>query len=311
MTQLHSVKSSSLLSCTHISWHIKEHHILNDISFDIAQGSFVGLIGANGAGKSSLLRCLYRYLKTNQGEVLLQQLNGELKNIWALSAQQFAQQVAVVLQETPSQFNVSVHQVVALGLVPHQTLFSGVKQQEKEGIEQALEHVGLLHKKEQSFESLSGGEKQRVLIARAIVQKPRLLIMDEPTSHLDVKYQIQIMRLAKSLGITVLASFHDLNLACAMCDQLLVLKKGQLVSTGTPEQVVTSAMLADVFDVKANVTLMPNTQIPHIIYAYDYLTIHSERVAFDSINGNQPVANTSYSDTSISATLTARQQSQK
>lgn len=279
-------KPHALLSCTHLSWKVKQQTILDDISFDIAPGSFVGLIGANGAGKSSLLRCLYRYLKASHGDVCIRQHNGQQKNIWSLDAQYFAQQVAVVLQETPSQFNVSVDQVVALGLVPHQTLFSGLKKQDKQSIEQALIHVGMLHKQNESFEILSGGEKQRVLIARAIVQKPQLLIMDEPTSHLDVKYQIQIMNLAKSLGITVLASFHDLNLASAMCEQLLVLKKGQLVATGTPEDVITAELLADVFDVKANVEVSAITRAPHITYEYDFLSIHSERLACDYIDKN-------------------------
>lgn len=282
-----SVKPHALLSCTDLSWKIKNQTILKSISFDITSGSFVGLIGANGAGKSSLLRCLYRYLKATHGDVFLRQSNHEKKNIWSLSAQHFAQQVAVVLQETPSQFNVSVDQVVALGLVPHQTLFSGVKKQDKQSIEQALNHVGMSHKRTQSFESLSGGEKQRVLIARAIVQKPKLLIMDEPTSHLDVKYQIQIMTLAKSLGITVLASFHNLNLASAMCDKLLVLKKGQLVAQGIPNEVITSELLADVFDVKAVVSLSNDKKTPHITYEYDFLSIHSERLACDILD-NKP-----------------------
>lgn len=282
----HTTMPHTLLSCSHLSWQVKQQTILDDISFNILSGSFVGLIGANGAGKSSLLRCLYRYLKASNGEVFLKQNDGQKKDIWSLNAQEFAQQVAVVLQETTSQFNVSVDQVVALGLIPHQTLFGGLKKQDKQSIEQALIHVGMLHKKNQNFEVLSGGEKQRVLIARAIVQKPQLLIMDEPTSHLDVKYQIQIMNLAKSLGITVLASFHDLNLASAMCEQLLVLKAGKLVAKGTPENVITSELLANVFDVKARVEVSPVTSTPHITYEYDFLSIHSERVACNSIDQN-------------------------
>lgn len=259
-----------LLSCKHISWQADNQLILDDISFDIQPGSFVGVLGSNGAGKSSLLRCLYRYSKTLNGEVLLHQANGIQKNIWAITAQHYAQQVAVVLQETPSQFNVSVNQVVSLGLVPHQTLFSGINQQDRECVVQALAYVGLTAKRNQSFESLSGGEKQRALIARAIVQKPRLLIMDEPTSHLDINYQIQIMALAKSLEITVLASFHDLNLASAMCDQLLVLKQGKLVAQGKPKEVITPDMLSTVFGVSASVTPDDNSGLPHITYSYDY-----------------------------------------
>lgn len=259
---------SSLLSCQQLSWRADQQLILDNINFVINAGSFTGLLGPNGAGKSSLLRCLYRYLKPDQGAVLFQQ-----QNIWQIPPRDYAQQVAVVLQESPSQFNLSVYDVVALGLVPHQSLFSANKEQEQQAVNTALEQVGLANKSEQAFEHLSGGEKQRAIIARAIVQKPSLLIMDEPTSHLDVKYQIQIMELAKSLGITVLASFHDLNLASAMCDQLLVLNQGQLVSQGTPEQVITSEMLSQVFGVCAQVTQHPQSaqqNIPHITYFYGY-----------------------------------------
>ena len=257
-----------LITCQHLSWRAEQHLILDDINFAINQGSFTGLLGPNGAGKSSLLRCLYRYLKPNQGAVLFQQ-----QNIWHIAPRDYAQQVAVVLQESPSQFNLSVYDVVALGLVPHQGLFTANKQQEQQEVHTALEQVGLEAKSQQAFEHLSGGEKQRALIARAIVQKPSLLIMDEPTSHLDVKYQIQIMELAKSLGITVLASFHDLNLASAMCDQLLVLNQGKLVSQGTPSEVITSEMLSQVFGVCAQVNVHPQCEqktIPHITYFYGY-----------------------------------------
>lgn len=268
-TDKNTASFTPLLSCRNLSWKINHQLILNDISFDVQPGSFIGVLGANGAGKSSLLRCLYRYLKPDSGDVLLTDTDDVPVNIWQITAQHYAQQVAVVLQETSSQFNMTVHQVVALGLVPHKTLFSGVNKEDKKCILQALTHVGLADKSEQHFESLSGGEKQRALIARAIVQKPRLLIMDEPTSHLDVKYQIQIMALAKSLGITVIASCHDLNLASAICDKLLVLKGGSLVAHGSPKDVITPSMLAHVFGVRAHVILDPQSVIPHITYVYD------------------------------------------
>ncbi|MGJ8692286.1 MAG: ABC transporter ATP-binding protein [Thalassotalea sp.] len=257
------------MSCQALSWQIDNKLILADINFEIVKGSFTGLLGPNGAGKSSLLRCLYRYVKPVTGKVLFVD-----ENIWQISATQYAQKVAVVLQDSPSQFNLSVFDVVALGLVPHQSLFGGSSnKQGKLAVEQALTQVGLYAKAKQAFENLSGGEKQRALIARAIVQKPELLIMDEPTSHLDVKYQIQIMELAKSLGITVIASFHDLNLASAMSDQLLVLADGKLVAQGSPEQIMTSELLSDVFGVCADVTPHPQTEhhnIPHITYYYGY-----------------------------------------
>jgi iron complex transport system ATP-binding protein len=223
------------------------------------------MLGPNGAGKSTLLRCLYRYIALESGQILL---NG--KDISSLSNYEFARKVAVVLQHTPQHFDLSVFDVVALGLIPHKSMFSNNTQADLSLINTAIEQVGLSDKTGCDFETLSGGEKQRVMIARAIVQRPQLLLMDEPTSHLDVKYQIQIMELAKSLGITVIASFHDINLASALCDQLLVLKQGRLHTSGTPEKVITENTLTDVFDVCTMVSAHPQHQSPHVTYFYGY-----------------------------------------
>lgn len=259
---------TELLSVQHVSWHADNQLILDDISFAINKGSFTGILGPNGAGKSSLLRCLYRYIKPDSGSVKFNQ-----QDIWQqYDAYQYAQDIAVVLQETPTHFNLTVYDIVALGLLPHKGLFTREQSSDRQKIDCAIKQVGLVEKTLQNFEHLSGGEKQRALIARAIVQSPSLLIMDEPTSHLDVRYQIQVIELAKSLGITVIASFHDLNLASAMCDQLIVLNKGKLVEQGTPQEVITSEMLSNVFGVCAEVSVHSQHNVPHISYFYGYDT---------------------------------------
>lgn len=260
------VSISDLLTVEHLSWCTDGNLILDDISFTVPQGSFMGILGPNGAGKSSLLRCLYRFVKPDQGKVSFKE-----HNIWQINANDYAKSVAVVLQETPSHFNLTVYDVVGLGLIPHKGIFERVNKADDEKIAQAIEQVGLAHKVRQNFEYLSGGEKQRALIARAIVQSPSLLIMDEPTSHLDVRYQIQIMALAKSLGITVIASFHDLNLASAMCDTLLVLNQGKLVCQGSPNEVLTKEMLSNVFGVCAHISEHHQHKVPHISYDYGYI----------------------------------------
>jgi len=266
-------KQSAQMQVSTLSWQIDQLNILKDISFAINPGQFVGLIGPNGAGKSSLLRCLYRYVKPSAGTIAF---NG--KDAWQYHAIDYAKHIAVVLQESPAHFNLSVYDVVSLGLLPNQSRFSdvfggmfgGVSADDKAHIVNALKQVGLIDKIEQTFSSLSGGEKQRALIARAIVQAPSFLIMDEPTSHLDIKYQIQIMELAKSLGITVLASFHDLNLASAMCDQLLVLDQGRLVANDCPEKVLTAELISDVFGICAQINKHPQHGRPHLTYFYGY-----------------------------------------
>jgi iron complex transport system ATP-binding protein len=269
---LHTQASSNpvLLTARDLSWRVAGKSILKNINLSIAKGRCVGLIGPNGAGKSSLLRCLYRYNKPSTGCI---EFNG--KNIWQLNASEYAKRVAVVLQETPSQFNLSVFDVVALGLVPHKSVFSHNSTDDKHRVSQAIAKVGLQNQTHQNFESLSGGEKQRALIARAIVQQPQLLIMDEPTSHLDIKYQIQVMEQAKSLGVSILTSFHDLNLAAAMCDELIVIKHGEIMCAGVPSDIINETMLSDVFGVCAQVTNHPQQHqngdvIPHITYFYDY-----------------------------------------
>lgn len=264
------VSTPALLTTEHLHWCTDGNLILNDISFTVEAGDFVGILGPNGAGKSSLLRCLYRFVKPDQGKVTFKH-----QNIWQINANDYAKNVAVVLQETPSHFNLTVYDVVALGLIPHKGIFERANKMDDEKIAQAIEQVGLPHKVRQNFEHLSGGEKQRALIARAIVQSPSLLIMDEPTSHLDVRYQIQIMALAKSLGITVIASFHDLNLASTTCDSLLVLNQGQLVCQGTPSEVLTEKMLLNVFGVRAQISEHHQYKVPHI--SYDYAYIQSEQ----------------------------------
>ncbi|CCQ09415.1 Vitamin B12 ABC transporter, ATPase component BtuD [Pseudoalteromonas luteoviolacea B = ATCC 29581] len=271
MTQAASRKDDVLFSVSNLSVQKGELCLLEDVSFMIRRGSFVGLIGPNGAGKSTLLRCLYRYLSPSHGEICYAGVS-----LSALSLKHFSQSVAVVLQEVANDFNLVVEDVVLMGRTPHKPLFSALSSHDKQLAHDALVAVGLIDKVHQTYMQLSGGEKQRVMIAKAMVQQPELLIMDEPTSHLDVKYQIQIMELAKAMQVTVLASFHDLNLAGAICDELLVLKKGKLVASGKPLEVITETTLSEVFAVCAHVEAVACQfanaahKIPHIRYFYGY-----------------------------------------
>ena len=257
---------TSVLNVTDLSWRVAGASLLKGISFRVEKGAFVGVLGPNGAGKSSLLRCLYRYNQPTTGKVLFAD-----QDIWQIDSKAYAKKVAVVLQHTPQNFQLSVREVVALGALPRHSWLGAFQDESVELVTEAIAQVGLSHKSGQDFDSLSGGEKQRAMIARAIVQQPEILIMDEPTSHLDVKYQIQIMELAKSLGITVIASFHDLNLASSLCSELLLLKEGQLVAQGTPEQVITESTLSEIFDVCVSVSPHPQNAHPHVTYYYGYV----------------------------------------
>lgn len=261
-----SVKASpTALSVSGLTWELDGKLILSDIDFSVAPGKVLGIIGPNGAGKSSLLRCLYRFIKPTSGNITLFE-----QPISVLSAKRFAQQVAVVLQDTPHHFEMTTTELVNLGLTPHKGTFEFTNANDRHIVAQALVKVGLADKANQAYSCLSGGEKQRALIARAIVQRPQLLILDEPTNHLDIRYQIQILELLHTLKITVITSIHDLNLASALCDQLLLLDAGRCVATGTPQAVLTEQRIAEVFDVCCNIQPHPQHKNPLISYFYGY-----------------------------------------
>lgn len=244
-----------------LSWHAANKQILDHLNFQVAEGEFVGLIGPNGAGKSSLLRCLYQKITRYEGE-----LEFKGRNIESYSRNELARHMAVVLQEPPSQFELKVYDVIAMGLTPHKSLLSFDNQQDRSKIGAAAEQVDLSDKLEQHFNSLSGGEKQRAMIARAIVQQPEVLLMDEPTNHLDIRHQLEVLQLAKSLDITVVVSIHDLNLAAAFCDRFILMDNGKIVANGTFDQVLQESHLNRVFGIKAHVDQHPFHNGPRITF---------------------------------------------
>jgi len=238
---------STLLTISQLRWQVQNKIILQNINFNVRKGEVIGIIGPNGAGKTSLLRCL-----TNQANILNNsQITGsiQLKNraITQFSAKEIAQHFAVVMQKNDSIFALSVQDVMKMGLLPHKTLFSLDSDHDKAQISLALKKVGLDHALHSHFNQLSGGEQQRVLIARALVQASQILILDEPTNHLDVYYQHQVLQLVNKLNITVIMTVHDLNLASLYCQRLLLLNQGQLISDGSPEEVLTPKQLSQVF----------------------------------------------------------------
>ncbi|WP_054899628.1 ABC transporter ATP-binding protein [Pseudomonas sp. NBRC 111131] len=253
------------LSIEGLDWVLHERgreprRLLQGVDLQVSRGEFVGLIGPNGSGKTSLLRCAYRANAPAAGRVSLGP-----DDLWQRNARWCAQRIAVVLQEFPDEFGLSVGDVVAMGRTPHKGLFDGDSAEDARQVVQALAQVGLGEHHERTFATLSGGEKQRVLLARALVQAPELLILDEPTNHLDPRYQLALLQHLRSLGLSILASFHDLNLAAAFCDRLYVIEAGRIVASGTPQQVLTSSLLKQVFGVEALVD-------PHPLHPYPRIT---------------------------------------
>lgn len=260
----------NMLEIQGLTWQVPQQgssqptrRILDAIDLRVERGKFVGLIGPNGAGKSSLMRCVYRVHKPTQGQVLV---NGE--NIWALSTKKAARQTAVILQEQSEHMGLSVREVIAQGLTPHKGLFEPDTKQDRERIEELIDEMELRGFSNRLFATLSGGEKQRVFLARAMLQDPSLLVMDEPTNHLDIHFQLEVLRAVKAMPLTVFASFHDLNLAAAFCDELCVIDQGRIVATGTPQQVLTEDLIADVFRACCVVDQHPLYGHPRVSYAY-------------------------------------------
>ncbi len=242
------------LQVDNVSWSVDAQKIVDSVTLSTAEGEFVGLLGPNGSGKSSLLRTIYRLLKPQAGHILLDECN-----VWHLSAREVAQRMAVVMQERTGEFDFSVFEIVLMGRNPHKKMFDRDTEQDFQLVQEALQRVHMESFAQRSFLTLSGGEKQRVLIARALVQQARFLVLDEPTNHLDIHYQLSILELVKHLGVTTIAALHDLNLAAYYCDRLYVLKQGGLVAAGTPAQVLQPDLIRTVYGVWSEVKLHPLT----------------------------------------------------
>ena len=243
--------------------------ILQDVSFTLAPGRTMGVVGANGAGKSTLLRLLYRYHRPSAGHVTL-----DGRDLWAMPAREAARHVAAVLQEQPTDFALTVREIVALGRTPHRRGFASGGARDAAIVDDVLDRLDLHGFAPRAFGTLSGGEKQRVMVARALAQEPDVLILDEPTNHLDIRHQLEVLGLVRNLGITVISSLHDLNLAADLCDDVLVLYRGQAVAFGPPVAALTPEVVSRAFAVSARLERIQPSDTPHFTF---HLT-HPERI---------------------------------
>jgi iron complex transport system ATP-binding protein len=228
--------------------------IISGVTLD-ADNEVVGIVGPNGSGKSTTLRCVYRALKPDAGAVLIDGENVHKRH-------DLARDLAALTQESQVEFDFTVSEVVEMGRLPH----TRDPARDRQVVADALATVDVAHLAGRSFLSLSGGERQRVLIARAIAQEPKVLVLDEPTNHLDIRHQLDVLSLARGLGVTVLTVLHDLNLAASFCDRLYVLDEGRLVAGGTPEEVLVPELIAKVFHVTAHVVAHPTTGVPQLLF---------------------------------------------
>ena len=238
---------------------LEDNNILKDINIEVDNKEVVGMIGPNGSGKSTLLKCIYRVLKPSNGIVKFDY--ADIKNI---SVKESSKKLAVLSQHNNYNFDFTVKEIVLMGRSPHKKFMERDNKEDYDIVNDALKKVDMMNFKDRNFQSLSGGEQQRVILARALAQQPKCLILDEPTNHLDIKYQLQLMRIVKSLNIEVIAAIHDLNIATMYCDKIYVLKDGKIVQYGTPKEILTPQLIKNVYEVDAK--LIVDKDIVHISY---------------------------------------------
>ena len=242
----------------HLSYGARE--ILKGVDIHSENGEFVGLIGPNGSGKSTLLKCIYRILKPNAGQVFLDE-----EELRAMSIKESARKMGVVAQHNYYNFEFTVREVVMMGRAPHKKALERDNAEDYEIVEEALKTVGMEEFAQRSFSTLSGGEQQRVILARALAQQTPCLILDEPTNHLDITHQLQLMRIVKNLSATVISAIHDLNIAAMFCDRIYALKEGRIIARGTPREVLTKDFIRQVYQVDAEIAKDSSGQM-HILF---------------------------------------------
>ncbi|MDT1940740.1 MULTISPECIES: ABC transporter ATP-binding protein [Carnobacterium] len=243
------------LVAQNISVRIGKKDIVKDVTLRVDHQQFVGVIGANGCGKSTLLKSLYKSIKPEKGRVFLDELD-----VLKASNKIVAKHVSVVSQFNEMSFDLSVEQIVLLGRTPHKKLLESDTEADYQIVEQALAQTNLLQYRNRSFLSLSGGEKQRVILARAIAQQPHFIILDEPTNHLDIRYQLELLNNVKKMKIGVLAALHDLEMAASYCDYLYAMKDGEVIAKGTPEELLTGELIEELYQVQCQTFINPITK---------------------------------------------------
>lgn len=248
------------VSASNIEVKLGDAHILKGISINANSKKFIGIIGPNGCGKSTFLKCVYRVLKPNGGTVLL----GD-DQLHKITVRESAKRLAVVAQHNYYNFDFKVEEVVMLGRSPHKKSMERDNTDDFRIVDESLSVVGMLPFKGRSFSTLSGGEQQRIILARALAQKAQCLVLDEPTNHLDIKYQLQLLDIVKGLDLTVICAIHDLNIASMYCDYLYVLEAGIIVAEGNPADILTRELIKRVYDVDVNI-FIDDSGISHIIY---------------------------------------------
>lgn len=227
------------------------YHAVRGVSFSIPSGMLVGLIGPNGCGKSTMMKCINRMHDPSSGDILI---DGE--SVLNKTPADIAKIVSTVPAELRNSFGLTVYETVMLGRYPYLKNVWWETDNDESVVEDALRKFGVLHLQDRQLNMLSSGEMQRVLIAKAYVQEPRLMLVDEPTSHLDMKYKLDVMEYLNAMvkkDMTVLVAEHDISLMARYCDLCIIMKKGEIVAIGKPKEIINPDLIREVYDVDASV----------------------------------------------------------
>lgn len=237
--------------------------IIEDLNLSIKQGEIVSIIGPNGCGKSTLLKTLSRMIHPESGTVYLE--GTELKE---LKNKLISQKICLLSQHNNAPHDLTVEQLVYYGRLPHKKWYEGKNEEDRKLIDWAIEQTGLTRYKDKPIGSLSGGERQRAYIAQALCQKPTILLLDEPTTYLDISYQLELMELIqeinKKLNITVVMVLHELNQASRYSDRLIIMKQGTIISDGAPNHIINQQTIESVYRIECDIDLDPISNKPRI-----------------------------------------------
>ncbi len=252
-----------VIEARNIKYRYRKDWVLNEFNLKVEQNEIVGIIGPNGSGKTTVIKLLSRVLYPESGYITLLG-----RNIASMKQKEIAKIVAVVPQGTSVAFPFTVREIVLMGRSPHLSLLQIERELDLKIVDHSMALTDSLEIADRNIDELSGGEQQRVIIARALSQEPKILLLDEPTSHLDINHQVEIYDLIKRLnsekGLTVIIVSHDLNMASEYCDRLVLMKNGRIYKDGIPKEVITESNIRDVYGINVMVTDNIVTGSPHI-----------------------------------------------
>ena len=255
----------SKLLLKQVSFHYQGGFALQDIDLSLPEKTFLALIGPNGSGKTTLLQLMSGLLQAKSGRVRL-----ENQPLDTLTRRELARQIAVIASDQYFAFPFPVAEIVAMGRFPYLGKLQTLTHRDRQIVEEALQSTEIEHLKDRPISQLSSGERQRVLLARAVAQSPAILMLDEPNTHLDIHHQIGIFRLLQHLNqehsMTVVVVLHDLTAASAFCRTVALLSEGKLVKTGTPQEVITTETICSVYQAEIEVHPSPTGGFPQISY---------------------------------------------